>query len=78
MPNPAVIERNAPTPNHRKITSFGAPIAITATMRALAVGDAFRIDQPEQRDSIYGIAHRVGIKVTTVKDQEKLFIKRVK
>lgn len=74
----AVIEHNPPTPYHRKITSFGAPIALTATMRALSVGDAFRIDQPNQRDSIYGIASRLKIKVTAIKDNQKLFVKRIK
>lgn len=61
------------------VTSMGETISLTDTMKALKVGQSFRLDQAIWRRRATATASHVGIKVSTTKMKDgKLLVTRVK
>ena len=73
----AAAENNVDPPCHASITSFGQVISPTESLRALAAGQSFLVDDKRGRNSVVSAAYRLDIKVRTAKEGARFRIWRL-
>lgn len=70
MPNLPAIDNGVPLPERGTVLSYGNRVPLVDTLRKLQAGQSFVVDTVKARIATLDTAHRLGIKVTTKRQED--------